>query len=76
MPPGNQTQYTTINTDHMLPEGHHGRAGKESSGPIVGIIIIVLLAFFGALYFWGALLNQKQNPPAYIPAENSTEATQ
>lgn len=47
---------------------------KSSSGPIVGIIIIVLLMLVGALYFWGARLNQQnaEDQLPLIPAENST----
>ena len=65
MPPQNPPPFDP--TDHLLT------AGKQSSaGPIIGIIIIIALLILGALYFWGAHLNQQQNPPPYIPADNST----
>ena len=35
---------------------------KHGSGPIVGIIIILIVVLLGALYFWGALLNSKEEP--------------
>lgn len=31
---------------------------KEPAGPIVGIVVIVVVMIFGALYFWGSLLNK------------------
>jgi len=40
---------------------------KSSAGPIVGVIIIVILMLFGALYFWGAHLNQEQNKGNNLP---------
>ena len=43
------------------------RPQKESAGPIVGIIIIFILAIFGALYFWGALLNKSDASQAPLP---------
>ncbi|MBI4087807.1 hypothetical protein HY418_00265 [Candidatus Kaiserbacteria bacterium] len=55
---------------------------KPSSGPMVGIVIIVLLMIVGALYFWGARLNQQnaedQLPliPADSPAGESTTTPQ
>ncbi len=68
MPP-NLPPHESADTEHMLPPAH-----KKPVGPIVGIIVIIILMIFGALYFWGARLNQQQNPPPYIPAENSTAA--
>jgi hypothetical protein len=55
----------------MLPP--HERSGI---GPTVGIIIIVVLVLFGALYFWGAYLNSKNSVEQvpFIP-DNSTEQT-
>lgn len=53
------------------------RSGKPSSGPIVGIIIIVLLMLVGALYFWGARLNQRDiDQLPLIPPDNSTTSAQ
>jgi hypothetical protein len=59
------------NEDRLLPPAH-----TSSAGPIIGIVIIVVLMIFGALYFWGAQLNQEpQNPPAYIPPDPSDAST-
>jgi len=63
MPPGNQTSFDP--TDHLLPAGR-----KSSAGPIIGTIIIIALLIVGALYFWGAHLNEQQNPPPYIPGDS------
>jgi hypothetical protein len=48
---------------------------KSGMGATVGIVIIVVLMLFGALYFWGAHLNaQKSQPtPPLIPADNSAQ---
>ena len=32
---------------------------KESAGPIIGALIIVILLIVGGFYFWGARLNQR-----------------
>ena len=33
----------------------------EGSGPIIGVIIVVILLAFGALYFWGQKLNRQSS---------------
>jgi type VI protein secretion system component VasF len=47
---------------------------ETSFGPIFGIIIILVLVLIGAFYFWGHLLNERdnQNPPPYIPGDSAT----
>ncbi len=35
---------------------------RNSSGPLIGIVIIVIVLVIGALYFWGASLNKKTTP--------------
>lgn len=50
-----------IDTSHMLPE--HFQPKKTGAGPTAGIIIIVILLIFGALYFWGAALNENEVEP-------------
>ncbi|MDO8576117.1 MAG: hypothetical protein Q7R90_02275 [bacterium] len=42
-------------------------AQKTPIGPIVGIVIIVALLILGALYFWGAHLNARDNPENNLP---------
>lgn len=54
MPPSSTPPHNPITDgDHLLPPH------QKKSGPIVGIVIIVVLLIFGALYFWGAYLNAK-----------------
>lgn len=64
------------NADRLLPPGDERTKG--SAGAVVGIIIIVILMLFGALYFWGARLNaqSKQDQLPFIPADNSTGSAQ
>ncbi|MEK7133675.1 MAG: hypothetical protein AAB804_01230 [Patescibacteria group bacterium] len=68
MPP--QTQAPFDPTDHLLPPGH-----RSSTGPTVGIAIILILLIIGALYFWDAGLkrgDRNDNLPL-IPADNSAQ---
>ena len=46
----------------MLPE-HVTKKRKSGAGPMIGIVIIILLTTFGALYFWGAAINRAQQQP-------------
>ena len=54
-------------------QGDAPEAEKKSGvGAVVGTIIIILLLALGALYFWGARLNEKtDNPPPYILGSES-----
>ncbi len=55
----------------MIPE-HTAQIRRSGSGPIVGVSIIVVLLIVGALYFWGAELNETEvQPLPLIPAESS-----
>jgi len=47
-----------------------------SSGPIVGVIIIVILMIVGGLYFWGQRLNQQDSEDQLplIPADSSMDS--
>ena len=71
MPP--QSPIPNENEDRLLPPGH-----KSGAGGLIGIIIIIVLLIFGALYFWGAHLNNQseQSPVPYIPADTSTTSVQ
>lgn len=52
------------------------KARSGGTGSIVGAIIIIILLALGALYFWGARLNQKDtNPPPLILGNETTEST-
>lgn len=48
-----------------------GTATSSSKGPVVGIVIVVALLVIGALYFWGARLNEQQTPTPYIPGDTA-----
>ena len=64
-----QSPIPNENEDRLLPP-----AQKSSAGPLIGIIIIIVLLVFGALYFWGAHLNSQStsnNQVPYIPAGDS-----
>lgn len=43
-----------LNNNPMTP------TNERSSGPVVGVVIIILVLVVGALYFWGAKLNKEQ----------------
>ncbi|MDP3645666.1 MAG: hypothetical protein Q8R25_01120 [bacterium] len=51
---------------------------KESAGPIVGAIIVVVLLIVGGLYFWGARLNHQDTPEQlpFITGDVSTTTMQ
>lgn len=59
--------------DHQLAEHFENPSRPVGFGPIVGVIIVVVLMLLGALYFWGAQLNQKQETLPYIPSDGSTQ---
>ena len=50
---------------------------KEPVGPLIGIGIIVILALFGALYFWAAVVNGRINSSDQLPliTGNDTSTT-
>jgi len=68
MPPGRTLPPGfSADTDHMLRPSEALREGglpphaeRSSVGAFVGVVIIILLLAFGALYFWGAYLNQQE----------------
>ena len=54
---------------NQVPASGEAPLQKRSSGTgsLVGAVIIILLLAFGALYFWGAKLNDgNSNPPPLI----------
>jgi len=57
MPPASLNSPRTVDTGHMLAP-HEKRS---NIGPTAGIIVILVLIVLGALYFWGAYLNQKNS---------------
>lgn len=50
------------------------QAPSGSAGPVSGIIIILALLLFGALYFWGEYQNNKNTAPPVpvIPSDATT----
>ena len=46
---------------------------KSSAGPIAGTVIVIVILALGALYFWGARLNE-QTPEElpFIPGDGSS----
>lgn len=84
MPPPSLNPRQTADTGHMLarpkPSGEGGlpvHQERSGLGSVVGIIIILVLLAFGALYFWGAYLNRKSSVELlpFIPGDNSTQQT-
>lgn len=61
----------SADTGHMLPE--RGQR-KNGAGAWIGIAIVVILLGLGALYFWGAYLNNQRNTDQlpFIPADEPT----
>jgi len=70
MPPSSPTPPLQKLTDTGRMLAPHKE--KSSFGPTVGIVIILVLLGFGALYFWGASMNREQTPLPFIPDDNST----
>jgi hypothetical protein len=54
-------------TDFQLPPGH-----KSGSGPIIGVVIIVIMLVLGGLYFWGASLNREAETLPFIPGDSTS----
>lgn len=46
---------------------------KSSAGPIIGAVIVIVILALGALYFWGAQLNQEPEELPLIPGNASNE---
>lgn len=46
---------------------------RSTIGPIIGVVIIIVLLGFGALYFWGAYLNKREQSETLplIPAQQN-----
>lgn len=81
MPPENKTSADP--KDHLLPRPSEafGVGGppvnKSSSGPVVGIIIILALLLLGGWYFWNeSLKNPPADPLPLIPADDSVPQQQ
>ncbi|OGG55009.1 hypothetical protein A3D62_03125 [Candidatus Kaiserbacteria bacterium RIFCSPHIGHO2_02_FULL_49_11] len=50
-------------------------AERKSSGPLIGIIIIVLVLAVGGVYFWKTTISEKQERSALQASEEDTNAT-
>ncbi len=53
-----------------VPQPEHP---KKSVGPVAGAVIVILLLVAGGLYFWGAQLNNQQQPSPYIPSNDTPQ---
>jgi len=50
-------------------------APANSPGPIIGAVIVIVVLALGALYFWGARLNQEApDELPFIPGDGTTES--
>jgi len=49
------------NSADNSPIAQHDKNKKGPIGPVVGALIIIALMLFGALYFWGAYLNNRNS---------------
>lgn len=67
MPPAPQRTPET-HPDHLLAAGH-----TSGSGPIIGVIVIVIMLILGGLYFWGAQLNRESEQLPFIPGDSSAQ---
>ncbi|RJR12778.1 hypothetical protein C4585_03225 [Candidatus Parcubacteria bacterium] len=45
---------------------------KSSAGPIIGAVIVIVILALGALYFWGAQLNEAPEELPLIPGDAPT----
>lgn len=74
MPPSSNTPLiqNPIEQKNFLPPGEK----KSSFGPLIGIIVILVLIGFGALYFWGAYLNKQNSTQElpFIPGDSTQQA--
>ena len=50
---------------------------EQTAGPVVGIVIIIIVLGFGALYFWGSWISSRQKesslPLINIPAQDEDQ---
>ena len=68
MPPPSFNSPQTVDPSHLLARPRPVSGGglpaherRSGIGATMGIVIILVLVAFGALYFWGAYLNQKNS---------------
>jgi len=64
----------TPNTPNQTPI--QPQTEKASAGPIVGAIIVIIVLALGALYFWGAQLNQTPDQLPLIQDDSSANVQQ
>lgn len=62
-----QPLYTSPVTPSSIPQK------PSSAGPIIGTTIVIVLLALGALYFWGARLNERvPEELPFIPGDDSS----
>lgn len=59
-----------------MPPSFEPREVKGSTGPMTGVVIILLFVLAGAVYFWYARQDQKVDAVPYIPGNTSTTTAQ
>lgn len=75
MDPLNQNQNPVANGSQMPPQAPSSEPERSGMGPIAGAVIVIALLVAGALYFYGAKLNQDaMNAAPYIPSDTSSDA--
>lgn len=75
MDPLNQNQNPVANGSQMPPQAPLSEPERSGMGPIAGAVIVIVLLVAGALYFYGAKLNQDaMNSAPYIPSDTSSDA--
>jgi len=62
-------------TSPIPPAPSQQTPASSSLGPVIGAIIVILVLGLGALYFWGARLNE-QTPDdlPFIPGDGTSES--
>lgn len=74
--PSSQPETVAPNTTYMDAHAPSREGEKRGPvGPIIGVVIIIAILLFGALYFWGSLMNNESEPVPYIPADESANQT-
>lgn len=68
-------EFNTANPAQKGPEQElpHKEGG---AGALIGAAIVIILLALGALYFWGAKLDEADNPPPLILGDESAAAAE
>ncbi|RJQ34897.1 hypothetical protein C4556_01270 [Candidatus Parcubacteria bacterium] len=61
-------------TSPIPPAPAQQAPASSSLGPVIGAIIVILVLGLGALYFWGAQLNEQPDELPFIPGDGTSES--